>query len=80
MFLNGFIKKLKCGFWSSLADLLKHVANSRRSSCQKQALSVPSIIACSKQKQLTLMLHLFFSVKDFSSIITKNGHNRKYSL
>lgn len=54
MFLNGFIKKLKCGFWLSLADLLKHVANSRRGPCQKQALSAPSIIACSKQKQLTL--------------------------
>lgn len=53
MFLNDLIKKLKCGLWLSLADLLKHVANSRRGSCQKQALAVPSIIAGPKQEQLT---------------------------
>jgi hypothetical protein len=52
--MNSFIKKPKCGFWLSLADLLQHVANSSGGSCQKQALSVPSIIACLRREQLTL--------------------------
>lgn len=58
-------KKLKCGFWLSLADVLKHVASSHRSSCQEQALSIPSITAYSKQKQLTLSCFIYFSALTF---------------
>lgn len=64
MFLNGFIKKLKCGFWLSLADLLKHVANSSRGPGQK--LSVPGIPRLLQTETLnSLVLSLFISVKAF---------------